>query len=111
VACVLFFVYINSTKLLVKRISFSFAAVLAIMFFATYFLGYSSLNSKKENKYAVVLIKEVKIMNEPTPSANSKFSLHEGTKIKLIENNGNWLLIKLDNGNEGWVKTTDVGVI
>lgn len=111
VACVLFFVYINSTKLLVKRISFSLVAVLAIMFFATYFLGYSSLISKKENKYAVVLIKEVKIMNEPTPSANSKFSLHEGTKIKLIENNGNWLLIKLDNGNEGWVKTTDVGVI
>lgn len=110
-SCVLFFVYINSTKLLVKRISFWFTIGLVIMFFVSYFLGYSALNSKKENKYAVVLIKEVKIMNEPTPSANTKFTLHEGTKIKLIENNGNWLLIKLDNGNEGWVKTTDVGII
>ena len=50
-------------------------------------------------------------MNEPTVSGTSKFSLHEGTKIRVVENNGDWALIKLDNGNEGWVKLVDVGVI
>ena len=50
-------------------------------------------------------------MNEPTPTAKSKFSLHEGTKIRVVENNGTWLLIKLDNGNEGWLKVGDVGII
>jgi hypothetical protein len=29
----------------------------------------------------------------------------------VVNNNGDWLLIKLDNGNEGWVKTSEVGVI
>lgn len=111
IACVLFFVFINSPVLMIKRVSFLLSTVLVICFFVTYFLGYSALNSKIENKFAIITAREVKIMNEPTQSGTSKFSLHEGTKIRVVENNGDWVLIKLDNGNEGWVKISDVGVI
>lgn len=111
VACVLFFIFINSTTLVIKRFSFLFACLLVITFFVTYFLGFSALKSKVENKFAIITVKEVKIMNEPTLTANSKFSLHEGTKIRVVENNGSWLLIKLDNGNEGWLKVSEVGII
>ena len=110
-ACFLFFMYVNSTTLFIKRISFLLSCVLVVTFCATYFLGYSALKSKVENKFAIITTKEVKIMNEPTTTANSKFSLHEGTKIRVVENNGSWLLIKLDNGNEGWLKVGDVGII
>lgn len=111
VACILFFVFVNSSTLIIKRISFLLSCILVITFLVTYFLGYSALKSKVENKFAIITAKEVKIMNEPTATANSKFSLHEGTKIRVVENNGNWLLIKLDNGNEGWLKISDVGII
>jgi len=110
-ACLLFFIFVNSTSIPVKRISFLMSCILLIAFFATYFLGYSALNAKVENKFAIITVKAVKIMNEPTPTAKSKFSLHEGTKIRVVENNGTWLLIKLDNGNEGWLKVGDVGII
>ena len=111
VAALLFFIFINSTTLIIKRISFLVSCVFFITFCFTYFLGYSALNSKVENKFAIILAKDVKIMNEPTQSASSKFNLHEGTKIRVVENNGDWVLIKLDNGNEGWVKLSDVGII
>jgi tetratricopeptide (TPR) repeat protein len=111
VACLLFFIFVNSSTLIIKRMSFLLSCVLTITFLVTYFLGYSALKSKVENKFAIITVKEVKIMNEPTANANSKFSLHEGTKIRVVENNGNWLLIKLDNGNEGWLKISDVGII
>lgn len=110
-AALLFFFFINSNILLVKRISFLLSCILVFTFVFTYFFGYSALKAKVENKFAIVLSREVKIMNEPTQSASSKFSLHEGTKIRVVENNGDWLLIKLDNGNEGWVKIGDVGII
>ena len=111
VACVLFFFFVVSTQLLVKRVSLLVSSVLFIAFTVTYFLGYSAVKAKYENKFAVILEKEIKIMNEPTAMAKVKFTLHEGTKIRVVENNGNWLLIKLDNGNEGWVKIDDVGII
>lgn len=111
ITCILFFVFLSTSNLALKRFSLIFACIVLIGFVITYSLGYSALKSKIENKFAIITAKEIKIMNEPTPTASSKFSLHEGTKIRIIENNGNWLLIKLDNGNEGWVKTADVGII
>ena len=110
-ACLLFFVFINSNVLIIKRISFLLSCLLFISFVVTYFLGYSAVKTRYENKFAIVLTKEIKIMNEPTAMAKVKFALHEGTKIHVVENNGDWLLIKLDNGNEGWVKVNDVGII
>jgi len=111
IASLLFFVFVNSSRLFVKRVLFLFACVFAITFAITYFLGYSALKSKSENKFGVILSKEVRVMNEPTFSATSKFNLHEGTKIRVVENNGDWILIKLDNGNEGWLKVNEVGII
>jgi len=110
-ACILFFLFISSHKLIVKRISFLLSTLLFISFILTYFLGYSAVKSRVENKFGIILSKEIKIMNEPTALAKSKFSLHEGTKIHVVENNGDWVLIKLDNGNEGWVKLSEVGII
>ena len=110
-ASILFFIFINSNNILIKRISFIGTCFCFILFTLSYFLGYTSLKSKSENKFAIITSKEIKILNEPTISGISKFNLHEGTKIRVVENKGEWILIKLDNGNEGWIKTTEVGII
>lgn len=109
--CIFIFLFISTSTIAIKRISFILMIVLFIASLSTYFLGYSAVKSKYDNKFAIITAKESRIMNEPTPTASSKFSLHEGTKIRVVENNGDWVLIKLDNGNEGWVKLSDLGII
>jgi tetratricopeptide (TPR) repeat protein len=111
VTCILFFVFIHSQIMILKRISFLFSIIGAITLVVVYLFGNSALNSKKENKFAIILLKEVKITNEPNAGATMKFALHEGTKVRIVEANSDWVLIKLDNGNEGWVKQTEVGII
>jgi tetratricopeptide (TPR) repeat protein len=111
VTCILFFVFIHSQIMILKRISFLFSIIGAVTLVVVYLFGNSALNSKKENKFAIVLLKEVKITNEPNAGATMKFALHEGTKVRIVEANSDWVLIKLDNGNEGWVKQTEVGII
>jgi tetratricopeptide (TPR) repeat protein len=110
-ACVLFFVFVNSGRLLVKRLGLLFSLLFFIGFFITYFIGYSALKSRYENKFAIILAKEIRVVNEPTAFGKTKFNLHEGTKIKVVEKNGDWVLLKLDNGNEGWVRLNEVGII
>lgn len=111
VTCILFFVFVHSQIMILKRVSFLFSIVSAIALVVVYLFGNSALNSKKENKFAIVLLKEVKITNEPNAGATMKFGLHEGTKVRIVEANSDWVLIKLDNGNEGWVKQSEVGII
>lgn len=109
--CLFVFSFFFSNSVAIKRFSFLLGCLLLLTVTITYSLGYSAVNAKKENKFAIVIAKEIKILNEPTTSATTKFNLHEGTKVRVVENNGTWLLIKLDNGNEGWVKGEEVGVI
>lgn len=109
--CVLFFTFIHSQMIVLKRVSFLFAIVGIISLIVVYLFGVSAVNSKKENKFAIVLLKEIKITNEPNANATMKFALHEGTKVRIVEANSDWVLIKLDNGNEGWVKQAEVGII
>jgi len=106
-----FFMYFILSSISLKRVFFGISVVFVFAFLISYFLGGSAVKSKSENKFAIVLEKEVKIMNEPNLSATTKFRLHEGTKVRVVENNGDWMLIKLENGNEGWLKSIDLGVI
>jgi tetratricopeptide (TPR) repeat protein len=110
-ASALFLLFSFSSTPTFKRLFFGSAVACTFLLLGSYLLGYSALSSKYDNKFAVILSREVKVMNEPTPVASAKFTLHEGTRIRVVEGNGDWLLIKLENGNEGWAHAADLGII
>jgi tetratricopeptide (TPR) repeat protein len=106
----LLFGFIAGGSVSMRRISFFAALIFAVAFFITYSFGYSALKDKQQNSFAIVTAPQTKVFVEPTLNSTSKFGLHEGTRVRLIETNADWVLIKLENGNEGWLKATDVGL-
>ncbi len=104
------YLFISGSSVAFKRISFFSALIFIVGFFITYSLGYSALKDKQQHNFAIITAAQTKVFIEPTQAASSKFSLHEGTRVRLLELNADWVLIKLENGNEGWLKATDVGV-
>ena len=96
--------------LTLKRIGFFFGAISFVLFMASMFLGFTALEDKKVTNFAIVTNKESKIYEEPSATSVSKFKLHEGTRVSVLETDTNWTNIKLENGNEGWIKTSDVGM-
>lgn len=109
--CLLFaFVFFISNKLLFKRLGFFLSGISLIVFISSMVLGFSALEDKQEVNFAIVTNRESKIHEEPNVTSKTKFSLHEGTKVSVLETNPEWTNIKLENGNEGWVKTTEVGL-
>lgn len=54
---------------------------------------------------AVVIASSVAVRNAPSENSQEAFVLHEGTKIKIISNEGDWQEIKIANGSVGWVKS------
>jgi tetratricopeptide (TPR) repeat protein len=109
-ALALAFIFFTSNKIALKRIGFFTSGLSLIVFVGSISLGYTSLNDKQINNFAIILNREVKIYEEPITSSKSKFYLHEGTRVSVIETNPDWTNIKLENGNEGWVKTSSIGM-
>lgn len=113
-SCIIFliltFSFIASNKVSVKRLSFFGGVIFLIVFVSSMALGFMALRNKTQINFAIITSREVKIFEEPNTGSTSKFSLHEGTKVKVLDVYDKWTNIKLENGNEGWVKTADVGL-
>ncbi|HET7361476.1 MAG TPA: tetratricopeptide repeat protein [Salinimicrobium sp.] len=78
-----------------------FFLVLAIV---AVFMGYSRQNLEESRNFAIVFSEEVEIKSEPNARSNDAFVLHEGTKIKILDDFQGWLEFELPNGNQGWIK-------
>ncbi|HRG00976.1 MAG TPA: hypothetical protein PKZ75_07660 [Bacteroidia bacterium] len=111
IGCLAFaFLFFISNQINLKRLGFFLSGISLIVFIASMILGFTALEDKHEVNFAIVINRESRIHEEPTATSKTKFSLHEGTKVSVLETNPEWTNIKLENGNEGWIKTTDVGL-
>lgn len=104
------FLFFVTSSISIKRFGFLISIICLVLFISSMVLGFSALHSKQQISFAIITTRESKIIEEPNLASKSKFSLHDGTKVSVIESNDTWTNIKLENGNEGWVKTTDIGL-
>ena len=56
---------------------------------------------------AIILEDQAYIRISPMDKANVSFKLHEGAKVKIIQQNDSWLQIEV-NGNSGWIQEEEV---
>lgn len=96
----LFYFAYNSTK---KRLFFTTSIISFILLIVTLFIAFHQYNQSKKNVQAIVFAGEVLVKSEPTNNAKKAFTLHEGTKVDVIDTVDNWKKIKLSDGKIGWL--------
>jgi tetratricopeptide (TPR) repeat protein len=103
--------YIYSPRHRYKVIGFWLAILLII-------LSLTSLAFTKRNKSlvydshkAIITTPMVSGKSSPDKSGNDIFVLHEGTKITVEDKVGEWLEIRLSDGNKGWVPLNSIIII
>lgn len=58
---------------------------------------------------AIVMKPVISVKSSPSAEATKDlFILHEGTKVKIIDQVGEWNNIELSDGRQGWLKSSDV---
>jgi flagellar basal body rod protein FlgF len=102
--------FVISHKLFIKRLSFWLGLVGAISFVVVFSIGYAALRNIEKKTQGIVTSQVIQVLNAPNESGKSKFSLHEGTKLGVLSTNDEWTSVQLANGNEGWVRTKDLGL-
>jgi tetratricopeptide (TPR) repeat protein len=105
---VLLILYFFNTNRKIKKISFFSAIALFLTGIFAVFMAQSQVSYFKDNKQAIIFASVANVKSSPTGQAATLFVLHDGTKVNVKETNGDWIKIKLANGNEGWLKTNDI---
>lgn len=102
VLVVLFF-FVNQR--IQKQLSFYGALVSLVCFVCVLFIGFQSKKLIEETTHGIVFQPSVTILGEPNASGTKLFTLHEGAKVELLNQEGNWQRIRFSKEKIGWVKT------
>jgi len=68
----------------------------------------SSYQNKIDKKEGIIFSSVVVINSAPTSSSTELFTLHSGTKLEITDRIGDWIHIKIANGNRGWLLQNSV---
>ena len=84
-----------------KKYLLRFFILLTLILFS---INYSSYQKNYRTNNAIIFSSSVAVNSAPTNKSTSLFSLHSGTKVEMIDEIGNWVNIKIANGNSGWIQ-------
>jgi tetratricopeptide (TPR) repeat protein len=105
---VLFLGYYFAYATLWKRLAFIGSMASLVLMAITLSLAFHKFNLDNNDKPAIVFAKESKVRSEPNTRSEEAFTLHEGTKVQILENVTNWRKIKLADGKTGWIPDEDI---
>lgn len=94
-----------------RRVILSALIVFSVLaLFSAYLLV---INAREENTRirGIVLVSSVNVLSAPNENSTDVFVLHEGVKVTLQEQRGEWALITLPDGKSGWMKRENLGII
>jgi len=63
----------------------------------------TSYHNNFTKKEAIIFSKTITVNSAPTSSSTNLFTLHAGSNVEIIDVIGDWINIRIANGNSGWI--------
>jgi tetratricopeptide (TPR) repeat protein len=105
---ILLIVYLFANLVAVKKASFYTGLGTIFIGLICIFLANQQVNYFETHHQAIIFSSSVTVKGSPNSNGKPLFVMHEGTKVAIVQQNGNWIEIELPNGNAGWITTQDV---
>ena len=103
--------YIYSPRHRYKVIGFWLAVSLIILSLTSLAFTIRNKSLVYDSHEAIISSPAVSGKSSPDKSGNDLFVLHEGTKITVEDKVGEWLEIRLSDGNKGWIPLNSIIII
>lgn len=96
--------YFFTGRLAFRRISFWSGIVLILLC-----IGCNFIAGHIEKQHDAIILSPVStIKSSPDASGKEIFILHEGAKVRVLDELSGWKKIKVENGNQGWIPSEDI---
>ena len=96
-----------SRRLALRKASFWLGIVFLFFSLLSFGFAYTQHKNITAHKQAIVFTPTVTVKSSPNENSTDLFVIHEGLKIDLLDNIGDWYKIKIANGSIGWILDRD----
>ena len=111
IALITFIIYLFSKTLFIKKTFFYFFVIFFIFSAISFSNSYNQKVNIEKKDTAIIMAGSVTVKSSPDDNGTELFVIHEGTKVWLIDELGEWVNIKIADGNKGWIKKDDLELI
>ncbi|OYT16011.1 MAG: hypothetical protein B7C24_10020 [Bacteroidetes bacterium 4572_77] len=94
-----------------RKLGFWSAIFLILLSAFSFFLTTQKYNSFKRHNQAIIFTPSVTVKSSPAQNSVDLFVIHEGTKVYILDQVGNWRKIKIQNGSIGWLELENMQLI
>ncbi len=106
-----FIVFLYSSVPSIKKITFTASSVLVFITVLSLIFAIQTYNEETNLKEAIVFAESSYVKTSPDDASTDLVILHEGTKLEVLDELGDWKKIRLADGNVGWIMDNDIEMI
>lgn len=103
-----FALFLFKRKPFIKRFYLGISILLILLSAGTFSMAQIQLGQIQKNTYAIIFEKEKQVFEEPNTKASIMVQLHEGTKVKILDQFRDFYKVELPDGTLGWMETTNL---
>lgn len=100
-------IFLLSRVVWLRKFGFWFGMVLIVVFGVTFILANHRYKTFNRHSEAIVFTPTVTVKSSPRENSTDIFVIHEGIKVQITNEVGEWVEIKIPDGSKGWLKEND----
>ncbi len=105
-------VLLFSKKSGLRKISFSFSVFFLLLSILSFIFATTQMGNLKQRDTAIIMSPSVTVKSTPTSAGTDLFIIHEGRKVKILDSSmKEWVEIRLEDGNTGWIPVSVMEII
>jgi hypothetical protein len=105
-------VLLFSKKSGLRKISFSFSVFFLLLSILSFIFATTQMGNIRERDTAIIMSPSVTVKSTPTSAGTDLFIIHEGRKVKILDSSmKEWVEIRLEDGNTGWIPVDVMEII
>jgi len=108
---ILLTLYLVMRPLFIRRSAFFASVFVLVLSVISMVFAYQSYHLLTRQQEAIVFEPAVSVKSSPDEVSTDLFMLHEGTKVRILDNVGDWYRVVIASGSDGWVNSQSLKVI
>ena len=97
-------IFYRARTVAIRKVAFIVGATLLTINVISFAMAYQKYRDFTQIRQAIVFEPTLNVNSSPDENSKQIFVIHEGTKVKILDNLDNWYRIRIANGSDGWVK-------
>ncbi len=109
---ILFFIffafYLLSRVTRIRKLAFFTGIFILFIALFTFFISLQKYRSYTLDREAIVFTPTITVKSSPNPNSVDLFVIHEGSKVSIMDEVGEWYEIRIANGSVGWLPASSI---